>query len=224
MIVIDDREPAELVELVSKESDQTRVERLDAGDVIVRDWLFERKRYSDVIGRLHDNESGLFTQLLATEEAAEKSDLEVALLLEGDLEQQLTEHNANRHTQYVGKKRIMRVLAGVYKMGFNVMYTVDRERTADFLVGLETESTADGPSAIRNTAGGIPSEQYPHYYTQGFSKVGPKTAESILEHFGSFRAVVNAEIDELKEVDGVGTKTAEHIHETVRIEIRDTAE
>jgi len=218
MIVCDDREPDELIELIATESDETSVERLVAGDFIVRDRLFERKRYSDIIGRLHDNENGLFTQLLATEEAAEDSDLNVCLLLEGDLEQQLTEHNANRHTQYVGKKRIMRVLSGVYKMDFDIMYTVDMERTAQFLVGFEQDSTADGPSAIRNNAGDIPSDKYPEYFCQGFDKVGPKTAETILEQFGSFRAVVNADIDELKQVSGVGSKTAEHIYESVRIE------
>lgn len=215
MIYVDSREPADLISMVRDRADEVRVEKLDSGDFLVRDTLFERKRYSDLIGRMHDNENGIFTQMMAAEESVSDSDVGVCLLLEGDLEEQLREHNANPRTEFVGKKRIMRLLAGLYKMGFDMTYTVDKERTAQFIVGLERDSTS-GPSTIRNAAGDLPLDEWPRFLTQGFDKVGAKTADNLLDEFDSFQAIVNADVEELKAADGVGTKTAEHIYEVVR--------
>jgi Fanconi anemia group M protein len=46
--------------------------------------------------------------------------------------------------------------------------------------------------------------------------VGVVVAEDLLKHFRSVQAVMNASIDELMEVKGVGQKIAEKIHEIVR--------
>lgn len=47
------------------------------------------------------------------------------------------------------------------------------------------------------------------------SGVGTVMAEALLKHFGSVQAAMNASIDELCFVEGIGKKTAKNIHEIV---------
>jgi Fanconi anemia group M protein len=46
------------------------------------------------------------------------------------------------------------------------------------------------------------------YLIEGLPSVGPKTAQALLAHFGSPRAVFTATEDELQKVVGLGKKTA----------------
>jgi ERCC4-type nuclease len=50
------------------------------------------------------------------------------------------------------------------------------------------------------------------YVVSSLPGVGAKTANNLLTHFGSVRGVMNASKERLMEVDGVGTKKAEEIH------------
>ncbi len=48
--------------------------------------------------------------------------------------------------------------------------------------------------------------------------VGPTMAGVLLKHFGSVQVVMDATIEELCSVEGIGSKTAENIHEIIRSE------
>lgn len=50
------------------------------------------------------------------------------------------------------------------------------------------------------------------YVVSSLPGIGTKTANKLLEHFGSVRAVMNASKDELMKVEGVGQKRADEIH------------
>jgi ERCC4-type nuclease len=50
------------------------------------------------------------------------------------------------------------------------------------------------------------------YVVSSLPGIGPKTASSLLTHFGSVRAVMNASKEQLMEVEGVGKKKAEEVH------------
>ena len=50
----------------------------------------------------------------------------------------------------------------------------------------------------------------------GIKGLGSKTIKNILDEIGSVREVANADVEELKEVDGVGEKTATKIYELMR--------
>jgi len=50
--------------------------------------------------------------------------------------------------------------------------------------------------------------------------IGATMAETLLKHFGSVQGVINASIDELVCVEGVGKKTAENIHAITRSEYK----
>jgi len=53
------------------------------------------------------------------------------------------------------------------------------------------------------------------YVVSSIADIGPVTARTLLEHFGTVEAVMTAPEDDLLEVDGVGPVTAERIREVV---------
>jgi ERCC4-type nuclease len=53
------------------------------------------------------------------------------------------------------------------------------------------------------------------YVVSSLPGIGPKTANNLLAHFKSVRGVMNASKEQLMEVDGVGAKKAEEIHEVL---------
>lgn len=208
MIHVDSREPDSLKELIRDDCEEVEVSGMDTADFLVRHYAIERKRFSDLVGRMKATENDLFLQLTELQAFCEEEDMTPVLLLEGNVEAQLSRTE-------ISVKQVMGTLAGVYKMGITVWYSAGKKETSYILGKMELESTESGPRAIRDTPS-VPEEKYPRYLTEGFDKVGPKTASRILARFGNYQKVVNADVEELKEVHGVGTKTAEHIHEVVR--------
>jgi Fanconi anemia group M protein len=62
------------------------------------------------------------------------------------------------------------------------------------------------------------------YVVGAIAEVGPVTARSLLEHFGSVEAVMTADQDALCEVDGVGEVTAERIREVAGSDYADATD
>ncbi|UCE38989.1 MAG: hypothetical protein JSW00_07140 [Thermoplasmata archaeon] len=57
------------------------------------------------------------------------------------------------------------------------------------------------------------------YLLQGLPQVGPMLAKRLIEHFKSVSKIMNASIEELTEVEGIGMVSAEKIREVLNIEI-----
>jgi len=64
-----------------------------------------------------------------------------------------------------------------------------------------------------------PKRLYKHQmrFLQGLPNTGVLTAFRLLKHFGNIQAVMNADLGELQEVEGVGKKTAEKIKAFVSV-------
>jgi Fanconi anemia group M protein len=54
---------------------------------------------------------------------------------------------------------------------------------------------------------------------QGLPKVGPTIAKRLIEHFKSVRNVINADIEELKRIEGLGAVSAQAIRNALDREI-----
>lgn len=56
------------------------------------------------------------------------------------------------------------------------------------------------------------------YLLQGLPQVGPMLAKRLIEHFKSVSKIMNAPIEELTEVEGIGMVSAEKIREVLNTE------
>ena len=111
-------------------------------------------------------------------------------------------------TRDINPNVLIGTVASLTKMGFPPIFIEDPEDCVKLITKL-CDDFAECPDRTKviNRCVNIKSNniiKFPH--------VGDKIGERLLEHFGSIKAVCNATIEELKEVKGVGKRTAEIIH------------
>jgi DNA excision repair protein ERCC-4 len=53
------------------------------------------------------------------------------------------------------------------------------------------------------------------YFLQGLPGIGPEMAKRMLEHFGSIEGIINADVQKLTRVEGIGKKKASMIREII---------
>ncbi len=102
-------------------------------------------------------------------------------------------------------------------MGLAVLRSMDVHETARLLVysGRQIEKVVSG-GIYRHGYRPKGRRKRQLYILQGFPGVGPDRAEKLLETFGSIEAIIAAGQEELKEVSGVGPKTAANIRSIVQ--------
>jgi ERCC4-type nuclease len=106
--------------------------------------------------------------------------------------------------------------------GVSVVHTKDEADTAEMVETIaEREQTANDRevSAHGEKAAKTLGEQQ-EYVVSSIADIGPVTAQSLLDEFGSVEAVMTAGEDELQAADGVGGVTAERIREVVASDYR----
>ena len=91
----------------------------------------------------------------------------------------------------------------------------DPEETADLLevVARREQEADDREVSVHGEKGGKTLTERQEYVVSSVAEVGPVTARALLEHFGSVEAVMTADEEALRAVDGVGEVTAERIRE-----------
>ena len=136
---------------------------------------------------------------------------QVILLVEGQRKNAIHYANASNY-------EIRRVLSSIVaKMDVQLLFSRSREETADYIEDLNewlTDRQSSGPHSIRETEK-VPKGKRAQYILEGLPGIGPSTAIELEDHFGSVRAVFTADEKELKEVEGIGPKTAQKITEAV---------
>ena len=201
-ILIDDREQSETIRqvLTAMEGITFRVQRLTMGDYQVDGrLLFERKTLHDFAVSIIDGR--LFRQM--TQLAL--SPLKSVLILEG------TSHdlrNAGMRREALQGALITVSLV----LGIPVLRSLTPEETARLIAytGHQIRRIADG---------GLPRPGYRPkgkrrrqlHILQSLPGVGPTRAARLLDHFGSVHQVLNARLEDLKAVDGIGNGTAKMI-------------
>jgi DNA excision repair protein ERCC-4 len=104
-----------------------------------------------------------------------------------------------------------------------VIYSHGKEDTKDIMLmmGRQEETCMD----VVPLRGGyrpkrLKSRQL--YILQGLPKVGPTVAKRLLDRFGSVSNVMNACVEDLMEVEGIGRVSAERIREVLDSEYQAT--
>jgi Fanconi anemia group M protein len=118
----------------------------------------------------------------------------------------------------VHHKAIQGALASLaVDFGASVLRTSDEDETADLLeviAGREQE-TADREVSVHGEKQSKTLPEQQEYVVAAIAEVGPVTARTLLESFGSVEAVMTADKDDLLEVSGIGDVTADRIREVI---------
>jgi len=206
-IVIDDRETSsKVVEVLSNLEALIRLERLPHGDYAIGDRiLIERKTARDFVDTLINRD--LLGQLKEMADAATKP---VLIIEGGDLFVQRDIH----------PNAIRGVLAAItIDLSISILYTKDEQETAQMIFVLaRREDSERGERKVHPHKSYHSQKEEQEYIISSFPEIGMKNARLLLAHFGSVQAIVNASLEELVAVRGVGEKTAQKIVDLCRRE------
>jgi Fanconi anemia group M protein len=206
-IVIDHRETKSGV---AKTLDRLGMElifaALEVGDYVVSDRLaVERKRTDDFASSLVDGKRNLFVQLSDLARVYEKP----VLIIEG--EDLFTSRQINPNAIYGTLVSI------AIDFGVSILYSRDEEETASILKVLAKREQTENKREInphgKKSASTLAEQQ--EYLISSISNIGPKAARNLLLHFGSVKAVLQADTEELRKVKLIGPKTAARIREVL---------
>ena len=208
-VLVDDREPAAVVEAVEAHGDvdAVSVRRLGAGDVVVGSVGVERKTLGDYVNALIGRSApDLFDQVRRLAAAYDH-----AYLL---LEDQFPADGAEGVPAAAVRGSAASITA---RDGVPVIPCSDRERLVDVAVRLGRKHGGDpGTRALSN--GAVPSRDEPTAKRMYgcIEGVGPGVAGRLYEAFPSVADLVAASEEKLLTVPGVGEKRAEAIQAALR--------
>ena len=205
-ITVDDRETSSRVaERLHELGASIALERLEVGDYAIGDRiLVERKTVQDFMNTLVERD--LFGQIKAMADAV----LRPVLIIEGD-EDLYSVRNIHPNA-------IRGTLAAItVDMGVALIRTRDADDTAETLYVLaQREGSERGERKMHPKKSYRSVHEEQEYALAAFPNVGLKSARLLLEHFGSLKAIVDAEPEELSAVHGIGEKTARAIWDLAR--------
>ncbi|AZH23975.1 DEAD/DEAH box helicase [Haloplanus aerogenes] len=212
-IVVDQRELDSAIarDLSTREGVATRLETLAVGDYVVSDRVaVERKSVSDFLDTLTGSDRSLFEQV---GDLARHYARPVVIIEGGGLYEERNVH----------PDAIRGALASLsVDFGVSVLRTEDERDTADLLAVLagREQTTRDRSVSVHGEKSAKTLAEQQEYVVGAIADIGPVTARSLLEHFGSVEAVMTAREEDLLAVDGVGEVTADRIRDVVGSEYR----
>ena len=213
-VVVDQRELDSNIarELSKRDGVETRLETLSVGDYVLSDRVaVERKSHGDFMDTLLGGDRSIFEQA----KDLTRHYTRPVLLLEGD-----GDLYAERNVHPNAIRAALASLA--VDWGVSVVHTRSEDDTAEMVETIATrEQTANDRevSAHGEKAAKTLGEQQ-EYVVSAIADIGPVTARSLLDEFGSVEAVMTASENELTDADGVGGVTAERIREVVGTDYR----
>jgi DNA excision repair protein ERCC-4 len=205
-VVVDYREKASaLIDLLRCEDVEIEIMKVSYGDYVINDAItLERKTARDFLISLIDGR--LFRQLSNLKRYC----VHPVLLIEG---------NSFKTGLDFDEMAIRGALVSAQAIWYvPVIYSRSKEESRDIIVmiGRQEEAWID----VIPLRGGyrprkLKSRQL--FILQGLPKVGPTVAKRLLEYFGSVSGVMNATVESLMQVDGIGRVSAEKIRQVLDI-------
>lgn len=117
----------------------------------------------------------------------------------------------------VNYKEICGSMASILaKWNIPILHFQTQNQLVEFLVRLEEQlGPSDSCDYYPKRQGKVKDEARPVFFMKGFEGIGDSTAVKILNHFNTIKNVVNAQKEDLMEIDGIGESKAEGIVELV---------
>jgi DNA excision repair protein ERCC-4 len=205
-VIVDYREKASgVIELLACEDVEIEITKVSYGDYIINDAItIERKTARDFLISLIDGR--LFSQLSNLKRYC----VHPVLLIEG---------NPFKTGLDFDEMAVRGALISIQAIWYvPVLYSRSKKDSRDIMlmIGRQEEACLD----VIPLRGGyrpkkLKSRQL--FVLQGLPKVGPTAAKRLLDHFGSVSAVMNATVESLMEVEGIGRVSAEKIRQILDI-------
>ncbi|MWV41839.1 DEAD/DEAH box helicase [Natrialba sp. INN-245] len=207
-IVADQREMDANIarDLSKREGVEVRLETLDVGDYVLSDRVVvERKSVADFVDSLVGGDRSVFEQVGAMARHYSRP----IVVVEGDglYDQRDVHPNAIR-----GALSSLAV-----DFGASVLRTESEAETTELLAVIagREQDLSDRKVSVHGEKQAKTLGEQQEYVVSSIAEIGPVTARSLLEEFGTVEAVMTASEAELQEADGVGAVTAERIREVV---------
>jgi len=178
-----------------------QIQTLSVGDYETERFIFERKMLSDLAQSIIDGR--LFSQMSRLLSKRKR----VAFLIEG-LPEEIGEHGVSRSSL----QGALITLTLIY--GIPVFYALTAEETAQIILHtMQQQQAVRKENVVR--FGYTPKSKVKQqlYILQGLPGIGALRAKLLLAHFGNIRAIFNAEVKQLMQVEGIGKHTAKTIHQ-----------
>ncbi len=202
-IIVDTREVfSGLPNILSSKAD-VEIKQLPVGDYILSERLaVERKRADDFIGSIIRKR--LFDQAKRLKDA-----YELAMVIIED--RGLFSRNIDRRAIYGA------IACLLLDYNITVVRTYGIEETANLLFALASREQFKKKKEIslRGKKPNMNLREKQQFIVEGLPNVSAILAKRLLNHLGSVKNVMNATIDDLKEVEGIGDKKAEAIREVI---------
>ncbi len=206
--MIDQREDELFEELLEGMGADVERQVLEVGDFLCSERLVvERKTRSDFEQSIMDGR--LFSQLQNMTTNFER----VVVVVEGVSDEERISRNA---------------LLGAYAaiiadFGASMMFTRDKEATAELVFSFAKHEQLAKKVAMRVFAKRktLTPDDTMRSIVEMLPLIGPKSAKSLLRHFGTVEKVMSASEQELSEVEGLGPKRAKLIRAILRHHYKD---
>ena len=207
-IVVDQRELDSSIakDLSTRDGLVTRLETLAVGDYVLSDRVaVERKSAADFVDSMLDADRSLFEQVGELSRAYARP----VMIVEG----------TNLYGQRDIDPNAIRGALSSLAVDFDVsvLRTEGETDTTELLatIAKREHETRDREVSVHGEKTTKTRAEQQEYVVSSIADIGPVTARSLLEHFGTVEAVMTAPEDDLLDVDGVGSVTAERIREVV---------
>ncbi|HUR69216.1 MAG TPA: DEAD/DEAH box helicase [Candidatus Thermoplasmatota archaeon] len=205
VIIADQREfNSAVVRELSKLGVIVRPETLAIGDYVLSDRVaVERKEAEDFARSLADGR--LFPQARALRDAYSAP----LVVIEGE----------GLLAPGFGATQVYGALAALSTdLRVSVFTTKDPADTAQLLAAIaKREQLGEKrPLKVRNDKGPMSEDERLRFLVEGLPNVSAVLSRRLLEHFGTMKAIADASVEELMEVEGVGELIAGGIHRTLR--------
>ncbi|TKX54196.1 DEAD/DEAH box helicase [Halorubrum sp. SP3] len=207
-VVVDQRELDSSIakDLSTRDGLVTRLETLAVGDYVLSDRVaVERKSAADFVDSMLDADRSMFEQVGELSRAYARP----VMVVEG----------TNLYGQRdIDPNAIRGALASLaVDFDVSVLRTEGEDDTTELLatIAKREQETRDREVSVHGEKTTKTRAEQQEYVVSSIADIGPVTARSLLEHFGTVEAVMTAREEDLLEVDGVGQVTAERIREVV---------
>jgi len=207
-IVVDYREyRSTVVRWISERDVVIESKQLDVGDYVLSSRIgVERKNVDDFLNSLTTGK--LFVQMRRLRDAYSRP----ILIMEG--EGLLTKRNIS-HNAIFGS-----LVSIIVDFGIPIINTKNARETADFLYVMANREQQEGKKdiAIRGKKWSMSLMENQQYMIEGLPNVSAVLAKRLLQHFESIRGVINATVEELCDVQGIGKNSAHDIYKLLNSE------